>query len=166
MNEENVTPFITAEIKEATGSACRMLAIREHSKKQIHDKLLKKGFTIPTIEYTLVYLVDENWLCESRFCSSYIRSKSSKGQGLMKIEMELRQQNISLLIIRAALIEESINWQKICERTLLKKMTAFEPSENVPAEQKFNQRVKLEKFLSYRGFSSDEIKLAINRCFS
>jgi len=164
MTEESVATSLAEEIKKATSSACRMLALREHSKKQIRDKLAKKGFAEQTIKSTLAYLIEENWLCENRFCSAFIRSKSNKGQGLLRIEMDLRQQNISQSCIDQALIEEPIDWQKVCEQTLLKKLRTIQVTDNALIMQDFKQKAKLEKFLNYRGFSSDEIKNAIKQC--
>jgi len=154
----------TEAIKKAISSACRMLAIREHSKKQIGEKLARKGFGSETIQTTLRYLIDENWLNENRFCSSFIRSKSAKGQGLLRIETELRQQNISQDCIRQTLIEEPVDWQNICEQTLLKKIRAYSVTDKNLIKEDFAQRVKLEKFLKYRGFSAEEIKTAFNCC--
>jgi len=163
MNQETVDSLLAEEIKKAISSSCRMLAIREHSKKQIHDKLTLKGFSLPAIKSTLCYLVDENWLCEERFCEAFIRSKSNKGQGLLRIEAELRQQNICQSLIDKALSEELIDWQKICEQTLLKKIRVLGWARLGSVRQDFKERVKLEKFLNYRGFFPNEIKIAIDR---
>jgi len=168
MNKEPVEVSTSEEhaeaIKKAISSACRMLAIREHSKKQIAEKLAKKGFASETIQTALVYLIDENWLSESRFCSSFIRSKSAKGHGLMRIETELRQQNISQDCIGQTLLEDPVDWQNVCEQALLKKIRAYSMTDKKLIKQDFNRRVKLEKFLRYRGFSAEEIKTAVNRC--
>ncbi len=94
MNDNCEVAFDADEFKKAISSGCRMLAIREHSEKQIRLKLLKKGLGLQAVNHCLDYLNNENWLSETRFCNAFIRSKAAKGQGLIRIELELLQQNI------------------------------------------------------------------------
>jgi regulatory protein len=160
------------EVKNATNSACRMLAIREHSHQQIRIKLTHKGYSDVSIENVIEYLVQENWISEARFCESFIRSKSAKGQGLMRILHELRKENIHELLIKQALIEEPVDWGLLCKKVLAKKIKSLssnvntkenENSKNIvkSAQSNLKNRIKLENFLNYRGFTHDEIRAAM-----
>lgn len=172
------------EVKKAINSSCRMLAIREHSHQQIRIKLAKKGFSEVSIESTIDYLVQENWISEARFCESYIRSKSSRGQGLKRILYELRQHNIDPSLIENAVIEESVDWLGSCKKVLAKKMNTLNVdfaseynnicesnkideislTTNQEFQHKQKYRTKLESFLNYRGFSNEEIRSAMKDC--
>ena len=181
MNGFNQATTAAEEIKKAISSGCRMLAIREHSVKQISIKLGKKGFTQRAVLRSIEYFIDENWLSESRFCNSYIRSKASKGLGLKRIERELAQHGIAQSMIVDEINKENIDWQRICNETLLKKQrysssrlnigsqleNDFDGSKKVSREDKhqisLKEKIKLEKFLIYRGFSNEQIRTAINQ---
>jgi len=164
------------EFQQALSSACRMLAIREHSERQLRQKLLQKGFSCEVLDPCINYLIEENWLCEKRFCRLYIRSKAAKGQGKLRIVNELQKQGIDQLTVNQGLDEELIDWQAICDQTLEKKLRLtfnFQPDlESSALDQSrhpalveslpLKERIKLERFLRYRGFSEQQIKLSIN----
>lgn len=182
MNDYCEVTEIAQEIKEAIHSGCRMLAIREHSRQQIRLKLIKKGFKKEAVNHCIDYLIDENWLSETRFCNSFIRSKASKGQGLIRIESELLHLGISQSMIEQQLELEDISWQQVCEGVLLKKIrqsldlfkTSISELVNFPVDlnqtklvAKTNkQKAKLENFLRFRGFSTEEIRIAIKKYVS
>jgi len=182
MNDDCEVTDIAQEIKDAIHSGCRMLAIREHSRQQIRLKLIKKGFKKEAINRSIEYLIDENWLSETRFCNSFIRSKASKGQGLIRIESELLNLGICQSMIEQQLELEYISWQQICERVLLKKIrlssnlfgtTLLElvhssdgKNQTKLVTKSKKQKAKLENFLRYRGFSTEEIKIATKKYIS
>ena len=183
MSEEELTAnSLEQKIKNATNSACRMLAIREHSHQQIKVKLAKKGYCDVSIEKTIKYLIQENWISEARFCESFIRSKSAKGQGLKRILHELRKENIHGSLIEQAMKEEPVDWSLLCKNVLSKKIKSLniESQVNVRSDVtddliennketsnvnnfhiRQKKRMKLESFLTYRGFYHDEIRAAM-----
>jgi len=152
------------QTQKAISSAMRMLAIREHSKKQLSQKLLQKGFEGEIVSSCIDYLLENDWLSDIRFCNVFIRSKADKGLGLQRILSELAQQNISQSIVEQQLAIESIDWQLVCNRVLTKKLfTSAKQSEDMSDESKrvklnIKQYKKIENFLRYRGFSIEEIK--------
>lgn len=182
MNEDCEVAEIAKGIKQAIHSGCRMLAIREHSRQQIRLKLIKKGFGQEVIKPCIDYLIDENWLSETRFCNVFIRSRASKGQGLVRIESELVKQNIHQSTIDQQLDIEGIDWQQICERVLVKKIrqssdlsgSTIPDLDNISNDlnqkklvvKSNKQKAKLENFLRYRGFSAEEIRIAIKKYVS
>ena len=162
------------DLNKAISSSCRILTIREHSEKQLRLKLEKRAFEKTTISACIRFLKEENWLSEERFCNAFIRSRVEKGQGLQRILYELEQQDISRDIIQKQLDVEAIDWQSVCERVLRKKIltnssAAQEFSHNEHGQIKMSygskskEKIKIEKFLSYRGFSFDEIKRAFGQ---
>jgi len=177
MQNQLQQPEVDSEFRQALASACRMLAIREHTEKQIRQKLLSKGFSFEVLEPCIDYLVKENWLCEKRYCNLFIRSKAAKGQGKKRIIHELKKQAVDWLIIEQALVVEAIDWQKNCHDTLAKKIRlSFDSPSDFTQRDLCNQaqqgetlaslplkeRLKLERFLRYRGFSDQQIRQSIN----
>ena len=139
-----------------------MLSIREHSQKQMSQKLTNKGFEPSVIASCIDYLVENDWLSDERFCNSFIRSKADKGQGLKKIRSELVLQGIEHQTIYQQLQEENIDWQNVCIKALKKKLGIFS-CDDIPKHITFRQKIKLENFLRFRGFSAEEIKVAIRQ---
>jgi regulatory protein len=164
------------QLKKAIGVSCRILAIREHSIKQLTQKLATKGFEPKVIRKALEWLQQENWLSEERFCGSFIRGKVAKGQGLLRIESELGRQKICSSIIERCIQEENIDWQSICEAVAQKKLKILLPStkelsffegiSKLDWQQLNTIKLKLERFLRYRGFTNDEITTTLRQCFA
>lgn len=55
-----------------------LLSRREYSEKEIRDKLLKRDHTQEEIEKTINTLKQKKYISNERFCSSFIKMKSSK----------------------------------------------------------------------------------------
>jgi len=172
--EANLNTDKSLDLNKAIASSCRILAIREHSEKQLRLKLEKRAFEKTSISACIRFLKEENWLSEERFCNAFIRSRVEKGQGLQRIQYELEQQDISRTIIQEQLNLEAIDWQLVCERVLQKKILTnnsavqeFTQNEHgqvkMSYESKSKEKIRIEKFLSYRGFSFDEIKKAFGQ---
>lgn len=179
MNEQTLAAPETKEVQKAINGACRILAIREHSQKQLSEKLRKKGFADYAINKAIDYLITENWLSEERFCSSYIRSKAAKGQGELRIEMALHQHGLSADLINRSFEEQNIDWSSLCLEVAMKKIRTmghiapnqnpvnsegFEIGDYSDYEKQMQQKLKLERFLRYRGFALDDIKKTITKC--
>jgi len=166
-----LTENISKTLNGAIASSCRMLAIREHSEKQLRLKLQKKAYAQDVISACVEYLVKEDWLSDERFCNGFIRSRVEKGQGLRRIAYELKHQNIGSDVIHEQLEREKIDWQALCEKVLEKKIRQATTELFVDATEtattrdrmKPAQRKKLEGFLQYRGFSGDQIARAFSQ---
>jgi len=172
--------------QKAINSACRMLGIREHSEKQIRIKLIKKGFDKKEIIDAIEFLYQSSWLSNERFCGAFIRSKVGKGQGKVRIEYELLQNEIAQNLIDDAFGQENVNWQFECEKVLTKKILTYCSANKIGHESAgyndisaeiflddevkianskldFNHKLKIERFMKYRGFEQDQIKKAFSK---
>ena len=71
----------------------RFLALREHNRKELSDKLSNKGFEKGVIEETLDYLTQKNELSEERYVRSFIRSNNKRhpeGMGIVLQRLSLK----------------------------------------------------------------------------
>jgi len=75
-------------------SAIRYLARREHSVRELVDKLIAKGFELSDIHETIARLQAENLQSEGRFVEMLIRSRISQGKGPVRIIHELEEHRI------------------------------------------------------------------------
>lgn len=145
------------KVKKGVAYACRLLAVREYSINAITLKLKIKDYSQQEIDLIILYLVENNWLCERRYCESLIRSRSNKGQGLSRIKYELSQNLIPERLVKEVLALLAIGWQQVCDVVTEKKITTGS------FERSMKDRHKLERFLIYRGFSRSEARSSIEQ---
>lgn len=132
-------------------SAIYSLAMREHSRKEIHNKLLKKEYVEGVdVEQLLDELEEKNYLNEQRFTESFIRYRASRGQGPVKISSELYVRGINRSLTIESMENSEINWFDLAVEQMEKK---FGTTKSVD----FKEKSKRMRFLSSRGFSGEII---------
>ena len=132
-------------------SAIYSLAMREHSRYELTQKLKSKDFSEGVdINALLDELEENNYLNEERFAESFIRYKSSRGQGLLKISNELKKRGLSNSLIQSALGDAQVNWSNLAHEQLMKKFGGNKPED-------YKEKTRQMRFLSTRGFPTDII---------
>jgi regulatory protein len=136
-------------------SAIYSLAMREHSRKELFDKLKRKDFSENVdLDALLDELEENNYLNEERFVESYIRCRIARGQGAVKIINDLRQRGITTSLINRAMQEADVDWFVLASEQREKKF-----GENKPVD--FKEKAKQMRFLSSRGFSAEVIRAVV-----
>ncbi|MGR8952485.1 MAG: regulatory protein RecX [Gammaproteobacteria bacterium] len=130
----------------------RLLTGREHSRKQLLQKLISKGFARERVEPVLDALARESWLSDARYAESYARARILKGYGPTFIVYELRQNGIDLEMTPSfdldALAESAAGgWMALLQQVYLKKYGGG-PMANR------NEWAKRSRFLLQRGFTN------------
>jgi regulatory protein len=137
-------------------SAIYSLAMREHSRKELFDKLKRKDFSEGVdLDGLLDELEENNYLNEARFVESFIRSRTSRGQGIVKISNDLRKRGINTTLINNAMQEANIDWFVLASEQREKKF-----GENRPVD--FKEKARQMRFLSGRGFSAEIIRAVVD----
>ncbi|MDG1753202.1 MAG: regulatory protein RecX [Thalassotalea sp.] len=132
-----------------------LLSRREHSALELRNKLRLREFQDDEISIVIDYLVENDYLSESRFADSVYRTRVNKGYGKRFIENELAQKGVSSTDINAAAQELDVNWYHQVEIVYKKRF-----SDTPIIEQK--DKAKRIRFLQHRGFSTDEIFTVLN----
>ena len=135
-------------------TAVDLLSRREHSIKELKNKLLLRDYPPEDFDEIIDYLLEKNYLSNERFADSVIRQRINKGYGWRFIENELKQKGLDSETIMLAKQELSIDWYHQAE-------TAYHKRLNHSAVIDNKDKAKRIRFLQYRGFSSDEIMQAI-----
>ena len=86
---------LRTDLEKARASALASLCMREHSIKEITDKLTRKEYQQDSIEIVIKECLGDNYLNDQRFAEIYWRSRARKGFGPNKIAVELKQKGIS-----------------------------------------------------------------------
>lgn len=127
-----------------------LLARREHARLELVRKLKKKGFDDTLLNQALDSLESDGLLNEQRFTEAFIKSRVDRGQGPLRIRVELKQRGINDIVVDQMLSELDIDWSAVAHAVWSKKFD--EP----PSDLK--TRAKQQRFLAYRGFSADHLR--------
>jgi regulatory protein len=140
----------------ARNIAMDLLARRDHSRKQLREKLRKRGFDSAEIEAALDGLQRDRLLDEQRFADSYMYQRVNKGFGPLRIRQELRERGVSSEVITALLEVYSNEWHESMRQQRAKKFGA-----ELPEDQR--ERMKQARFLQNRGFSPESVMRLFRR---
>jgi len=145
--------------------AVRLLAMRDHSEHELRRKLSAPSFnnaafskpqddtaySAEDIEQVIAWCYEQNWLNDSQFASRFISSRSRKGYGPQSIRQALQQKGIDRETQQEAFCACDIDWSQLALETAERKF-----GHPLPAE--WEKRVKVQRFLLYRGFFMEDIK--------
>ena len=129
------------------------LARREHTSKEIFQKMEKKVESLNILREQIQKLIDEGLIDNKRFAEQYIHSRSSKGYGPLRIRQELIKKGVNETISQSLM--ESQDWSCLAKLVLEKKTGTSIPEER-------NDILKIKRFLNYRGFNHSQIEEAFS----
>ena len=118
------------------------LSRRDHSKKELFNKLFRRVNDLELLNKEIDRLANEGLQSDERFSEAYIRSQTQAGYGPIKIKMELAQKGISNNFLDKKFSELEINWEKEINDLLLKK---FPKTRKISIFQDFQQTAKMLK---------------------
>jgi regulatory protein len=132
-----------------------LLARREHSIKELQNKLLARDYAQNEIHKALQILTQEGLQSDERFMESFIHARMGRGSGPTKIKAELRLRGVSDTLVEVCLDERNKTWYQVAEEVRKKKFGSSKPTD-------FKEKAKQSRFLQYRGFTSDQIRYTLN----
>ena len=133
-------------------------AYQERCHLEVTNKLNKLGVFGDELDEYVCYLIDENFLSETRFSEAYVRGKfNNNNWGKVKISRELKLRNISDWNIRNALSQiNSEDYNNKLRNLCLKLVELNDKSE-------FELKNKVVKNLSYKGWEVDLVLKTLNQ---
>lgn len=135
--------------------AMDLLARREHSRRELIDKLKLREFEGQEVEDYLDRLAERGLQSDQRFAESFIRQRSLNGYGPLRIRQELRNKGIEDSAISHHFDSMAIDWYQVAVRAWRKKYNQAPGSD-------LKLRAKQTRFLQYRGFDFEMINHAIH----
>ena len=139
---QGATSRSSTEIKE---SCLRLLARREHSQKELLNKLLVKGLAKDDILAVIEELAGQGWQSDSRYAESYTRHRIQKGYGPIFIAYELRKNGVDAVNLEDIVQKSAGSWMELLEQVYIKKYGHDSPPDR-------NEWAKRNCFLMQRGF--------------
>ncbi|MBO9491141.1 recombination regulator RecX [Endozoicomonas sp. G2_1] len=135
---------------EALHRAVDLLSRREHSAKELTNKLKQKDFSSDDIAEVLLYLQDKNYQSDARFAESACNSRVNKGYGWRYIQQELSFKGVSSSVISELKESLTIDWYYQAELAYNRRFGDSEIKDQ-------KDKAKRIRFLQSRGFDSDQI---------
>jgi regulatory protein len=132
-----------------------MLARREHSRAELEAKLRARAYPGDMIATTLDALEQAGLLANDRFAQSLVRQRASRGQGPVRIRLELQRKGVDAAAVEEALDAAARDWSESAQATRRKRFGAARPTAAA-------ERARQARFLQYRGFTTEQIKAALD----
>jgi len=146
MSQANI-PITEVDVRRA---AMDLLARREHTRRELQEKLIRRFGQNDHIDVQLDRLASEGLQSDERFVEAFVRYRQGSGKGPLRILQELKQKGVSSVLVESYVDQRDESWSEIAANILHKKFGS-DPAKT-PAE-----RAKRARFLQYRGFSSDVV---------
>ncbi len=137
----------------ARDAALRLLARREHTRRELAQKLARRGFAPDEVEPALEALADEGLLDETRFAEVFVRSRVERGQGPVRIAQELRQRGVPDEVIDPALAAADVDWHEQARAVRRRRF-----GDAAPEGRK--ELLRQAQFLQRRGFTAEQVRAA------
>ena len=140
--------------KAIYNKALDIISRREHSQKELSNKLIKK-FNIPELVDSVIDgLLEKNLLNDYRYSESYVVARKRKGFGPKKIGYELVSRGVNENTA-SEVIDAEGGWNEAALKAFNKKFKAG-------MGEDYKEQNKQKVFLQNRGFSFEEIDSVFN----
>jgi regulatory protein len=137
----------TTEVRDA---AIRLLAQREHSADELRRKLRRRRYAVATIANVVESLDAARSVSDERFAESFVRVRSERGQGPLKIRAELRERGVSDGVVDEVMTATADFWLERAQKARVKRFGTALPSDR----DGWNRQAR---FLAQRGYPADLI---------
>ena len=140
-----------------------MLARREYSRYEILVKLTRRFGDNPKLfEQEVGKLTDEGLQSDRRLAEAFIRAKTNRGRGPVKIKMELRAKQVDEETISIALEECGVDFTALAQSVAIRKfggeLCKVADMETLGIQAlDIKVKARISRFMQQRGFSYDHI---------
>jgi regulatory protein len=134
-------------------SAMNLLAMREHSAKELAIKLSKKFNQTDWIAGELEKLKNDGLQSDQRFAEAYVNMRLRQGKGALVIRLELKEKGITDSLINEYLSAHT-DWNALALQVYKKKFGNTLVSD-------IKEKSRRIRFLTARGFSTANIQYAL-----
>lgn len=145
----------TKSTRSPRNAAMNWLARREHSFAELRTKLAARDYSSEDIDKTLKELAADGLVSDERFAESFIAARMRKGQGPVRIKMELEKRGVDAELIRLYTDDAGLEWHSLAKQVRLKKFGDDRPAD-------FKAKARQMRFLEYRGFTGEQIRTAVD----
>ena len=145
---EAAAPPTAADIRLA---AMNLLARREHSVRELRNKLKRRFCDEAVIDEQISRLTLERLQSDARFAESYARQRADKGYGPVRLREELRERGVSEAEVEVALEQLEVDLRVLATRVMQKKFGLDAPVD-------IKEKARRARFMQYRGFAVEHYR--------
>ncbi len=132
----------------------RLLARREHSRRELARKLIQREYTLEQCEPILSDLEAEGLLSDERFTEAYVHQRLNAGYGPVRIRADLFDRGIAAELVNAYLDLPDEQWRERCAAAWARRF------QHPPSDQR--ERGQQSRFLANRGFTGDHVRRVLD----
>ena len=145
----------TGDDQAALHECCiRLLARREHARRELEGKLAARGFARADIAAELDALEAEGLLSDARFAETFVRTRVEGGYGPLRIRAELQTRGVDGERIDRSLELVDDSWLEHCQAAWSRRFGS------APVDRR--EWSRQARFLSNRGFSAAHIRRVLD----
>ncbi len=139
--------------RAARAAALNALARRDLASEDLRRKLNEKGYDSGVVAALIEALRTEKLIDEARYVENFVAYHAARGQGPVRVRSALRQKGLEGDLVEACLVAYP-DWMMQLHQARLKKFGLAESSN-------YSETQRQARFLSYRGFTSAQIRSAL-----
>lgn len=134
----------------------KLLALRDHSRRELTRKLAARGFAGESVASVLDRLAMQGFVDESRLAERYVAERAGKGFGPLRIRGELREKGIAEDLVDRQIKSFRDAWPDCLAVAHKRRFGEAPPVDRVD----YGRRAR---FLEQRGFPTDLIRRFLRR---
>jgi regulatory protein len=131
-----------------------MLARRDYPAKLLKSRLTDSGYAPEAAEAAVTTLEDERLVNDLRYVESAVAGRTARGQGPIRIALELRRQGVAVELVTAAVDSRSPYWAERAAELRRRRFGAAAPADA-------RERARQVRFLLQRGFTGEHVRHAL-----
>lgn len=128
----------------------RLLALREHTVRELTDKLTARGVDAATAALVVDDLRGRGLQSDARFAEAFVHSRVSRGQGPVRIRQELARRGVDTGAADEAIAAAAPQWRALAADARRRKFGDAAPEDRAAWQRQ-------ARFLTQRGFPSDVV---------
>jgi regulatory protein len=146
-------PGQSTDTQAAGNAAVSLLSRRDFCSQELAGKLNAQGYEPETVRGVVDELLERGYVNDERYAQQYVALHAERGHGPRRIERDLSQLGLDSGLIEAALAGGE-DWAQRARELRIRRFGL-----QVPAD--WQSKAKQARFLQYRGFSNDHIRMAL-----
>lgn len=141
---------------QLAGDAVRLLARREHSRRELERKLAARQADPALVGQVLDDLEQRALLSDARFVEAYVAQRVRKGYGPLRIRAELAERGVAGDLVAQAFDDGGYDWGALLDELIQRRF-----GEGAAADS--SELARRGRFLSGRGFPADIVGPRLRR---
>lgn len=140
-------------VEAARGRAIGLLSRRDLPADALRGRLTDAGFATAAADGAVEELIDERLVNDARYVESAVASRTARGQGPVRITLELKRLGLAPELVTAAVDARHPDWLERAVELRVRRFGAAPPSDG-------RERARQARFLLYRGFTGEHLRAA------